>query len=486
MAPLSSLVLLTLARTCLSQTLTPLPSIHEGCIHMPIIHSTNPQHFGKRAASVALANRSDIAYYAQLTIGNPGQSVFVQLDTGSFELWVNPDCSDLDGSNARFCQSAGFYDTTKSSTAVSLGTGKTLRYGIGSANITYFRDDIALPGSTTGLKSVQFGVATSTVDEFSGILGIGYGQGIATRYKNFIDELSAQNAVKVKAFTIALGGKDVQEGVIVFGGVDTSRFSGTLTRLPIIPAANSPDNVPRYWIDMQSVRLTAPSGRTRTYANSTLPVFLDSGATMTLLPADLAAAIAADFGATATDSGGFYPVDCDLTKTNGSLDFVFNGVTIQVPYNELIRTIDSTPPSCFLGISQSNDFTLLGDTFMRSVYATFDLDNNVIWMAQAANCGSTPAALANSNVLSTLTGACSTRSAVATSNTGSGVGSNGAAASSAAGSGDPTRPKSTNEPGSVGNGGSVDSSAASAPSSGQFAWGTVAGVLGILTFLEGI
>ena len=75
--------------------------------------------------------------------------MFVQLDTGSFELWVNPTCSNLDGSDARFCQTVGQYDTTQSSTSVSLGTAKTLRYGIGSANISYFTDDIALPGSST-------------------------------------------------------------------------------------------------------------------------------------------------------------------------------------------------------------------------------------------------------------------------------------------------------------------------------------------------
>lgn len=164
--PFSSLVLLLLA-ICIDRVAAQNTSIHEGCIHMPIFHSTNPQFLGKRAVSLALTNRSDIAYYAQrnymtpfgghaqepqltpaiVTIGNPGQPVLVQLDTGSFELWVNPDCTNLPDSNAAFCRTVGFYDTTKSSTAVSLGTSKTLRYGIGSANITYFKDDISLPGS---------------------------------------------------------------------------------------------------------------------------------------------------------------------------------------------------------------------------------------------------------------------------------------------------------------------------------------------------
>ena len=38
---------------------------HRGCVHMPVIHSTNTRVFEKRAVEVMLANRSDVAYYAQ-------------------------------------------------------------------------------------------------------------------------------------------------------------------------------------------------------------------------------------------------------------------------------------------------------------------------------------------------------------------------------------------------------------------------------------
>ncbi|KAB5513339.1 aspartic peptidase domain-containing protein [Coniochaeta sp. 2T2.1] len=429
----SSLYLLVLA-SWLGQSIAQEDPTHAGCIHMPIIHSTNTHYFEKRAVSLSLTNRSDIAYYAKLNIGNPPQSVFVQLDTGSFELWVNPQCSNLESGDARFCATVGQYDTTQSSTSVPLGTSKQLRYGIGSANISYFTDDIALPGSTTTLRDVQFGVATSTVQEFSGIMGIGYGQGIATRYRNFVDELSVQNATKVKAFTVALGSKDEEEGIIVFGGVDTSRFSGKLARLPIIPAEQSPDGVPRYWVQMNSLTLMPPSGRARAYANSSMAVFLDSGATMTLLPAPLAEAVAKDFGSVGADANGFYEVGCELEDLPGTLDFAFAGTTIKVPYRELIRNVPTNPPTCFLGITPSEDFTLLGDTFMRSAYATFDLENNAVWMTQAtSNCGSTPAALQNMSVMPTLTGTCNVNRAVSGGGTtGVTTGAGGAASSSGA------------------------------------------------------
>lgn len=308
-----------------------------------------------------------------MNIGTPAQQVYVQLDTGSFELWVNPQCSGLSLSDAAFCDQTGKYNRAKSTTAIAMKTGKTLSYGLGSANISYVKDTISLPGGTP-MTSVQFGVASSSTDEFSGILGIGYGMGKTTTYPNFVDELARQNETTVKAFSVGLGSKSEQEGAIVFGGVDTSKFAGTLATLPIIPAANSPDGVPRYWVSMNSMSLTPPNGVNKVYANTAIDVFFDTGATLTLLPRKLADAIGKDFGASSADSDGYYNVDCALNDMNGTVDFAFNGVTIKVPYSEFIReTTVGTTTACVLGITASDSFTLLGDTFLRSAYGTFIL-----------------------------------------------------------------------------------------------------------------
>ncbi|KAK4187152.1 putative aspartic-type endopeptidase [Podospora australis] len=459
----SLLLLGSLSSQATALVLTPHSDTQDdGCVHLPVVHSTNVNHFSnKRGVQLQLANRSDVAYYAQLSIGTPPQPVYVQLDTGSFELWVNPDCSAVSGADAAFCDRVGQYDTNRSSTANSLGTTKTLKYGIGMANITYFKDTISLAGSTKALQEVQFGVATASEDTFSGILGIGYGKGIATKYPNFVDQLYAQNATRVKAYTLALGSKDEKEGVIVFGGVDTSKFAGPLAKLPIISAKQSPDQVPRFWVDMKSIAITPPNNQTKVYEGSGMPVFLDSGSTMTLLPKNLSATIAKDFGANEEDANGFYRIDCGLTTMNGTLDFSFEGLNIKVPYKELIREVPSNPPACFLGITPSDSFTLLGDTFLRSAYAVFDLESDSIWMTQAANCGSTPAALSNVNDLSQVVGACGlTNTAVTISSTtvGAGTPSTGTPPS-ASGSLAPPNPASTSGAGlAAGAGGSTATS----------------------------
>ncbi|KAI0196486.1 aspartic peptidase domain-containing protein [Astrocystis sublimbata] len=139
-----------------------------------------------------------------------------------------------------------------------------------------------------------------------------------------------------------------------------------------------------------------------------MAVFLDSGATLTLLPTKLANKIAEDFGADTTDPRGFYPVDCRFGQDPGTLNFAFDGVTIRVPFREVVREIQSPfGMSCYLGISPSEDFVLLGDTMLRSVYAVFDQTNEAIHLAQYSNCGSKEMEITSQMNLGKIKGDCS-------------------------------------------------------------------------------
>ncbi|KAL8294724.1 hypothetical protein RB597_007682 [Gaeumannomyces tritici] len=407
-----------------------------GCVHMPIFHRNREQHGNpsRRAVQLPFSQRFDVGYYTRLSFGNPPQEALVHLDTGSFELWINPTCSVLSAGERAFCQTGGNYDWTKSSTAEDLGTTNQLRYGIGAANISYVRDTIGIPGTNMQVNNAQFGVATASEQQNAGILGIGHGVGQTIKYKNFIDELRDQNVTKTKAFSVALGGKDEKQGIVVFGGVDTSKFAGRLARLPIIPAMMSPDGVRRYWVQMQSLTLNPPSRRARTYNNSRMAVFLDTGSTLTLLPEEMVKAIASDFGSTAMDAQGYWPVNCDLTRVNGTLDFAFDNITIRVPYKELIRSFNG---NCVLGLSSNSNFVLLGDTFLRSAYMVFDQDADCIWMSQYVNCGASPGALQTTSSLRTLEGQCSRQFA------GSGAGSAAVSPPTPSGTSPAMKPPST-------------------------------------------
>ncbi|KAM4062654.1 eukaryotic aspartyl protease [Hirsutella rhossiliensis] len=391
-----------------------------GPVSLPVLHGAAPR-LRKRderqgLLSSPLTTRSDVAYYTELEIGNPPQRVRVQLDTGSFELWVNADCGNLTApGDVSFCRDSQRYEPGQSETARRIEQQRSLRYGIGTANISYVRDDIALPGSRDVMNQVRFGVADASEDQFSGILGIGFGRDIAVNYNTFLDELARQGLTRTKAFSVALGAKDTARGAITFGGLDSSQFAGRLAPLPIIPAAQSPDRVPRYWVSLRSIAHTGP-GRPASadpLPGSALPVFLDTGATLTLLPAAVVRAMATALGAAVDDPAAlfqktFYRLPCGLMDQEGSFDFGFDGVTIFVPYKEMIRQLaqPGQDPVCYLGLMQSDKFSLLGDTFLRSAYVVFDLDRNMTYMARHANCGSTPEAISPMSNVGAMTGRC--------------------------------------------------------------------------------
>lgn len=106
-------------------------------------HKYTPSVYSPRDLKVGIQNNNTRCLVSVGTSAQP-QKVDVLLDTGSFELWVNPDCAKSNEPN--FCQTFGQYDPNKSSTAKSLGQPYKIQYGSGSTSGTYYTDDINFSG----------------------------------------------------------------------------------------------------------------------------------------------------------------------------------------------------------------------------------------------------------------------------------------------------------------------------------------------------
>jgi Eukaryotic aspartyl protease len=131
--------------------------------------------------------------------------------------------------------------------------------------------------------------------------------------------------------------------------------------------------------------------------NIAVPAILDSGAIKTYFSDDLANPILKGISVTTDETLGdvvLYSID------NEEATFVFefggkSGAIINVSLSQFMTpllNLDSSAPTfedgseaCSFSISAAgNDPVLFGDTFLRSAYVVYDLDNNEITLAQAA------------------------------------------------------------------------------------------------------
>lgn len=338
--------------------------------------------------SAEILNMTSTSYLIELDLGSPAQTVKVALDTGSSELWLNPNCATAgNGAQERICNDHGHYSPSRSDTSQISQTQNTITYGKGEVQLQYVADTIQVPGTDINLNNVIFGYGLDSVDLTTGILGLSFGEGINTPYATVVDELADQNVTKTRAFSIALGKKDepTGTGVISFGGIDTKKFSGDLHTMPVMGQLYG-ENISRYWVQLESIGIDMVNGPNETYRNSSFPVFFDTGATLSYLPEGIIQDMARDLNGQFDDQIALYTVPCD---GQGTFDFTFDGYTIKVDYEEFIW--DAGVDVCVLGADATNDNSyILGDSFLRSVYTVYDLETPALHFAPYANCGSNP------------------------------------------------------------------------------------------------
>lgn len=278
----------------------------------------------------------------------------------------------------------------------------------GRAKGPYIADTFVLGNAT--IKSLQMGLANDTNIQL-GILGLGYSINEAsdTMYPNIIDELVSQNLISTRAYSLYLDSQDSATGSLLFGAVDTTKFVGELVSLDIVPQPiwNGSVLYSSMSVELAAVGITDRQGNSANVTTSPQVVLLDSGTTLTILPTEVTDVIFKKFNAyDDTNSTGNVYLPCSVLNTSSSLtvDYLFSSssasVMIRVPISELVfpltnptyalyleDTLPNLPFSgeaCAFGVQSTYaDYHLLGDTFLRSAYVIYDLDNNQIGLAQA-------------------------------------------------------------------------------------------------------
>lgn len=369
----------------------------------PVSNSAALRKLLKRQDAVGLTNHKEGTLYTiDLEIGTPGQPVTVIIDTGSSDLWVNPTCET--SGQPEFCASFPQYDYTTSSTIQDLEAADILKYGKGNVTLQYVTDMVSV--GTAQIKDQIFGVGFESYDIPIGILGLSPPTSDAqTQYSFVLDSMASQGLISSRAFSLDLREVESPDGSVVFGGIDTGKFSGALEKCPILDPSETPSGADRYWITMTNIGITLPDGESATSDDFSLPVFLDSGGTLSRLPTAIFQAIGDSFpGAQLDPKSGFYYSDCAVGDV-GSVDFHFGSKVIRVPFEDFIW--EAGDNECVLGILPEEEEFVLGDSFLRAAYVVYDQDNRNLHLAQAANCGTNLVAISSGpDAVPSVTGDC--------------------------------------------------------------------------------
>ncbi|KAK4550505.1 hypothetical protein LTR36_000084 [Oleoguttula mirabilis] len=336
--------------------------------------------------TVSLANEETL-YFMNVTIGTPAQDLRLHIDTGSSDLWVNVANSTECDATGDLCSASGTYAANSSTTYEYLNSNFNITYVDGTGSTGDYVSDLVVFGGVS-LENQQFGIGyTSTSQE--GVLGIGYPiNEVAVEYNgghtyaNVPAKMVEDGLINSNAYSLWLNDLDASTGSILFGGVNTDKFTGELQTIPII----AEDGIyAEFLIALTGVGLNGTSGSIG--SNLAYASLLDSGTSLMYLPNDITQDIYDAFGAQYDSSQGAAFVDCDLANSDATIDLTFSSPTISIAMRELVIVAgeEKGVDICILGIAPADDSTpVLGDTFLRSAYVVYDITNNEVALAQTS------------------------------------------------------------------------------------------------------
>lgn len=306
------------------------------------------------------------------------------------------------GGRDRNCSIAGTFNPKASTTQKLVNHDFSISYvDKKAASGDYVTDDLHFAGHE--LKDVQFGLGLASSSQ-RGFIGLGYPirEAYATSQKgnpfpNLPQILKDEGLINTNAYSLWLNNREASHGSLLFGGVDTAKFHGNLTTLPIEKKHGQFEQFLVNLTDLHFSHATNTSNSSQFSSGKSilpLPVLLDSGSTLITLPKDVVHEIFRTLKVVAYD-GKSAEIDCGIGYENFTLDFTFSAAKISVPMSELVlpippdqdgneKTEDDGTPLCRLGITYTTKPTtplILGDTFLRSAYVVYDMSNNEISIA---------------------------------------------------------------------------------------------------------
>ncbi|XP_069098501.1 gastricsin-like [Pleurodeles waltl] len=315
----------------------------------------------------------DTYYYGEISIGTPPQSFLVLFDTGSSNLWV---ASTYCQSQA--CTNHNLFNPSQSSTYSTNNQQFTMSYGSGSVTGIFGYDTVTVQGLS--ITNQEFGLTTSETgssfyySKFDGIFGMAYPAMSAGGATTAMQGMLQQNLLSNPIFSVYMGS---QSGQIIFGGVDSSLYSGQIVWAPVTQEV--------YWqigIDGFSI-----NGQATGWCSSGCQGIMDTGTSPLTIPQQYMGSLLQTLGAQQTQNGEYF-VNCNNVQNLPTITFSINGYSFQIPPSAYINQNNGycsvNVEETYLPSQNGQPLWILGDVFLRQYYTVYDMSNNRVGFAQSA------------------------------------------------------------------------------------------------------
>ncbi|KAL6828712.1 aspartic peptidase domain-containing protein [Trichoderma camerunense] len=315
---------------------------------------------------------ADSEYVIPIKIGTPPQTLPINLDTGSSDLWVFS--TDTYPSQV---QGQAIYNPGKSNTSSrQSGLSWVIKYGDGSsANGIVYKDRVQIGNTFFNAQAVESAIQVSediSDDTFSsGILGAAFSAGNTvrpTKQSTYFDNIKSQLVKPL--FTANL--KKGKPGNYNFGYINASEYTGAIQYAAINP------KTPLWEVSLSGYRVGSNDTK---YVNRTWNAIADTGTTLLLAPTDIVNAYYAQVnGSIMSSQVGMMVFPCTATLPDFAFGLgTYRGI-VPGPYMNYGK-INST--YCYGGIQDNEGapFSVLGDIALKAQFAVFDFGNNVVGFA---------------------------------------------------------------------------------------------------------
>ncbi|KAF9426954.1 hypothetical protein BGZ76_002530 [Entomortierella beljakovae] len=322
-------------------------------------------------------NSLDTQWVAALKVGTPPQEFSIVFDTGSSDLWV-PSA----GCQSSTCLKLRRYNPGRSSTYQQDGRAWSVSYAddswvsgvLGIDDITVA--GITIKGQAFGMASVNAG-STNAEDGVDGIMGLGFDTNTQIGdIKTPITSMIEQNQIEQPIVSVWLNKAANDEslsngGEFIFGGVDPSLYTGSITYVSVKSDTD-------WEIPVGDVYL----GQKGFSIGKSMTAIVDTGSSYILFPDYLATAFHRAIPESQYDSKLGWLVPCRLanSRTIGDLIFVLGGQRFTVPISDIVIAKSAYNGYCLSAIDSwqdlpghgSQNVILLGDLFIKNQYVVYD------------------------------------------------------------------------------------------------------------------